>query len=62
MTAKDRDRHVAGGAEAGDPVCWAHRLCPECGAMPTAGMPDRCWRCGSPTNSSDGLNATADDA
>jgi heme/copper-type cytochrome/quinol oxidase subunit 1 len=28
MTAKNRERHGAGGAEAGDPVCWAHRLCP----------------------------------
>ncbi len=30
----------------GDAVCWLHELCPECGAMPTAEQPDRCWRCG----------------
>ena len=62
----DHERHGAGDAETGDPVCWAHRLCPECGAMPTAGMPDRCWRCaspidGSPTDGGVGHNATADD-
>ena len=32
----------------GDAVCWLHELCPECGAMPTAEQPDRCWRCGYP--------------
>jgi hypothetical protein len=31
----------------GDPVCWLHRTCPECGAMPSQDEdPDRCWRCG----------------
>ncbi|GAA2879414.1 hypothetical protein GCM10010472_41640 [Pseudonocardia halophobica] len=38
-------------SDAGDPVCWLHRLCPTCGAMPTddpAAPPDRCWRCGEP--------------
>jgi ribosomal protein S27AE len=38
----------------GDAVCWLHELCPECGAMPTAEQPDRCWRCGHP------LTPTAD--
>jgi hypothetical protein len=57
MTAKNRERHGAGGADAGDPVCRAHRLSSECGAMPTAGMPDRSQRCRSPTNDSDGRNA-----
>ncbi|MBW0092907.1 hypothetical protein I4I73_27110 [Pseudonocardia sp. KRD-184] len=33
----------------GDPVCWLHRLCPECGAMPSEGDDgERCWRCGTP--------------
>ncbi len=44
----DRERQVKGGAEVGDPVCWLHRLCQECGAMPTADMSDRCWRCDTP--------------
>lgn len=35
--------------EPGDPVCWLHRLCPECGAMPSEDDPDGpCWRCGTP--------------
>jgi ribosomal protein S27AE len=37
-------------AEGGDQVCWLDRLCPECGAMPTAdppGEPGQCWRCGA---------------
>jgi ribosomal protein S27AE len=34
----------------GDAVCWLHELCPECGAMPTAEQPDRCWRCGYPVS------------
>jgi uncharacterized protein YqeY len=29
----------------GDPACWLHELCPECGAVPDAAAP-RCWRCG----------------
>jgi ribosomal protein S27AE len=32
--------------EGGDAVCWLGQLCPECGAMPSADSPDRCWRCG----------------
>lgn len=37
--------------DVGDPVCWLDRLCPECGAMPTAdaAAEGRCWRCGTPT-------------
>lgn len=38
----------AGGDDPGDAVCWLHELCPVCGAMPTAELPDRCWRCGHP--------------
>jgi ribosomal protein S27AE len=34
---------------AGDPVCWLHLACPECGAMPDPGEEDldRCPRCGA---------------
>jgi nitrile hydratase subunit beta len=31
----------------GDPVCWLHELCPECGAVPDPQVPGRCWRCGT---------------
>jgi hypothetical protein len=33
-------------AEGGDPVCWLHQLCPDCGAMPDGA--EICWRCGRP--------------
>jgi ribosomal protein S27AE len=34
-------------AEAGgDPVCWAHLTCPECGAVPDRPHQERCPRCG----------------
>jgi hypothetical protein len=35
-----------------DTACWLHLLCPECGAMPTPEVPDRCWRCGTPRRDS----------
>ncbi|QJY49412.1 hypothetical protein [Pseudonocardia broussonetiae] len=39
----------AAADDPGDPVCWLHRLCPECGAMPSEGDEgERCWRCGTP--------------
>ena len=31
----------------GDPVCWAHLLCPQCGAMPDSPDETRCARCGA---------------
>ncbi|MEY8042238.1 hypothetical protein [Saccharopolyspora cebuensis] len=31
----------------GDPVCWAARVCPECGAFAEAEPPTRCARCGA---------------
>lgn len=45
---EQRDGDEAGG----DEVCWLHRLCPECGAMPSrtelpGDGPERCWRCGA---------------
>jgi rubrerythrin len=35
-------------SQGGDPVCWAHLLCPECGAIPDRANPERCPRCGAP--------------
>jgi uncharacterized protein YeaO (DUF488 family) len=33
--------------EAGDPACWAHRVCPECGRLNQAEHPDACEACGA---------------
>ena len=34
-----RDEHAADleDEEGGDPVCWAHLVCPECGAITSEG-------------------------
>jgi rubrerythrin len=34
--------------EGGDPVCWVHLLCPECGTMPEERDAEACPRCGTP--------------
>ncbi len=33
--------------EAGDPACWAHRVCPECGRLNQVEHPDACEACGA---------------
>jgi hypothetical protein len=33
--------------EAGDPVCWAHRVCLECGRLNQAEHPETCEACGA---------------
>lgn len=34
--------------EGSDPVCWADRVCPECGRMDAdAGRPEVCEACGA---------------
>jgi len=40
----------------GDPVCWAHLLCPECGAVPDPGEEslEHCPRCGADRPPSEG--------
>jgi len=40
----------------GDPVCWLHLACPECGAIPDQGQEelDRCPRCGAERQPSEG--------
>jgi hypothetical protein len=38
------------GDPGGDPACWLHQLCPECGAVPSPEVPGRCWRCGHPAD------------
>jgi hypothetical protein len=35
------------GSEGSDPACWAHLLCPECGAVLEDGDRGTCWRCGT---------------
>jgi len=36
---------LAASDAGGDPACWLHELCPECGAVPDEPT-TRCWRCG----------------
>ena len=41
-----------------DPACWAHLLCPECGAVPDDREAELCARCGAvlpPGRALDGL-------
>lgn len=33
--------------DGGDPACWAHRVCPECGRLNQAEHPDACEACGA---------------
>jgi hypothetical protein len=33
--------------EGGDPVCWAHLVCPECGLLNATRHPHRCEGCGA---------------
>jgi len=33
--------------EAGDPACWAHRVCPECNRLNHTDHPDACEACGA---------------
>ena len=32
---------------AGDPVCWLHRVCPDCGRLADEDPPTRCPGCGA---------------
>jgi rubrerythrin len=52
VTSEPEDGTVSPGdgadAEGGDPVCWLHLLCPDCGAMiEQQPPPDHCVRCGA---------------
>ena len=41
-----------------DPACWAHMLCPECGAVPEDREAESCWQCGAalpPGGTAEGL-------
>jgi hypothetical protein len=33
--------------EGGDPACWAHLICPECGLFNATRNPHRCEGCGA---------------
>ena len=37
---------ATGHEEVGDPACWAHRVCPECGRLNQAEHPGACEACG----------------
>jgi hypothetical protein len=41
-SATERDEPTEGVAEAGDPACWAHLVCPECGAVVSDGHRQGC--------------------
>ena len=51
MDAEDTEQ-----ALGGDPACWAHLLCPECGAFETQGHREGC-RFGRPDGFSSGPTA-----
>jgi hypothetical protein len=36
------DERAEDAAEGGDPVCWAHLVCPECGAVESEGHRAEC--------------------
>ncbi|HEV7534007.1 MAG TPA: hypothetical protein VGP90_00140 [Acidimicrobiia bacterium] len=47
MTGQPQPQPEAGNGPGGDAVCWAHLLCPECGAIPDDRHAERCERCGA---------------
>ncbi len=38
---------ATGHEEGGDPACWAHRVCPECGRLNEGEHPQTCEACGA---------------
>jgi hypothetical protein len=49
MAVSDRAAPGKSDDAGGDPVCWLHLACPQCGGIPDAGEEDldRCPRCGA---------------
>ena len=47
MTGPGEPVPEAEDGPGGDPVCWAHLLCPACGAIPDDRSAERCPRCGA---------------
>ena len=44
-----------------DPACWAHLLCPECGAVPDDPEAESCSRCGAALPAGGALDGLADE-
>jgi hypothetical protein len=40
--AETADQPASSGPEGGEAACWAHLVCPECGAMTSEGHRDGC--------------------
>lgn len=47
MSEEARSRATSEVTEAGDPVCWLSRVCPECGLFLEDEPPTTCERCGA---------------
>jgi hypothetical protein len=42
-----RSRAEVAADMGGDPVCWLHRVCAECGRLADEDPPTRCANCGA---------------
>jgi rubrerythrin len=48
VTGTEPERPARGEPdEGGDPACWLHRVCPECGRLADDDPPTRCPACGA---------------
>jgi rubrerythrin len=47
MSSSERSRAELPDGEGGDPACWMHRVCQECGRLADEDPPTRCPSCGA---------------